>query len=71
MEGRSLTNLESSMVHSAVGILLQFRERDVEQEEEEQVTWVRAMERLELLSVSYNIIFNTQKPPETTNFYRS
>lgn len=36
MESTSLTNLESSMVHSAVGILLQFRERDIEQEKEEQ-----------------------------------
>lgn len=45
------------MVHGAVGILLQFREKDVEQEEEEE-TWVKAMKRMELLSVSYSIIFN-------------
>lgn len=49
MESTSLTNLQSSMVHDAVGILLQFRKRDVEQEEEEEETQVRAMERLELL----------------------
>lgn len=59
------------MVHNAVGILLQFREKDIEQEEEKEETWVRAVERLELLSVSSSIIFNTHKPLETTNCYRS
>lgn len=58
------------MVHGAVGILLQFRERDVEQAEKEE-TWVRAVERPELLSVFYSISFKTQKPPETTNCYQS
>lgn len=55
------------MVHCAVGISLQFRERVAEQEEEEEETWVMTVERLELLSVSYSIIFNTHKPPETIN----
>lgn len=55
------------MVHCAVGISLQFRERVAEQEEEEEETWVMTVERLGLLSVSYSIIFNTHKPPETIN----
>lgn len=53
------------MVHGAVGILLQFRERDIEQEEEEEETWFRAVVRLELLTVSYSVISNTHKPPGT------
>lgn len=66
MESTNLTNLESSMVHCVVGISLQFRERVAEQEEEEE-TWVMTVERLGLLSVSYSIIFNTHKTPETIN----
>lgn len=54
------------MVHCVVGISLQFRERVAEQEEEEE-TWVMTVERLGLLSVSYSIIFNTHKTPETIN----
>lgn len=54
------------MLHSAVGILLQFKKKDVEQEEKEEETGVRVVRPL---SVSYSIIFNTHKPPETTNCY--